>query len=55
MEKMLEAENNLEFTDPSEFYLYSQSVSPSLSQSCPTPCDLMDCRPRGTSVHEISR
>jgi len=26
-----------------------------VSQSCPTLCDLMDCSPPGSSVHEISQ
>ena len=24
-----------------------------VTQSCPTPCDPMDCSPPGSSVHEI--
>ena len=27
----------------------------SVAQSCPTPCDLMDCSPPGSSVHGISQ
>ena len=27
---------------------------PSVAQSCPTLCDLMDCSPPGSSVHGIS-
>ena len=37
------------------FMSFSQSVSCSATQSCPTFCDTMDCSPPSSSVHGISQ
>ena len=34
-------------------YTHTQAVLCLVTQSCPTLCDLMGCRPPGSSVHEI--
>ena len=34
-----------------DWHIYSAAVLRLVAQSCPTPCDPMDCSPPGSSVH----
>ena len=38
---------------PSKMSILTDGMCVSVTQSCPTLCDLMDCSPPGSSVHGI--